>query len=349
MIDTILNRARDLGASDVHLNTNNPPIFRIDGEIRRVNSNNLSTSELNHLVRNVLGENERKAYLAGIDVDTSYSDPNGFRYRINAYRGMGEPALAIRLLDNEIPTINGLNLPEILKDLANLPRGIILVTGPTGSGKTTTLAAIIDYINTRRKKHILTLEDPIEYIHEQKMSIVTQREIFKDTESLNSSLRSALREDPDVILVGEMRDAETIQLAMTAAETGHLVLSTLHTIGAPDTINRIVDSFPPGQQNQIRSQLSTTLKAVISQLLIPKVGGGRIATHEIMIMTDAIANNIRQSTVYNIISIILANEPIGMQLLDVELSRLSRKRIIDKNVALEMAKDKDQYRRFLRS
>lgn len=347
MIDNLLNVASELGASDVHLNANNPPTFRIDGQIKRAKSENLNSETLESFARKILGDKEFGRLMSGEDVDASYSNTSG-RYRINAYRQMGKIALAIRLLNSEVPTLEELEFPSIISSFCELPRGIVLVTGPTGSGKTTTLAAMINHINKHKSKHILTLEDPIEYAHEQKRSIVTQREIHKDAISFQVALRSALREDPDVILVGEMRDPETIQLALTAAETGHLVLSTLHTVGAPDTINRIIDAFPADQQDQVRAQLSTSLKGVISQVLVPKIGGGRIAVHEILVNTDAIANNIRKNTIHNIRSTMMSGGPIGMQLLDVKLSQLALKKIITQSIAIELAKDKDEIGRLLR-
>lgn len=347
MIADILRKANEMGASDVHLNTKNPPCFRIDGAIQRIGEENMTEDEVMSCVRALANDAEMKMLEDGDDVDTSFENSDGDRYRINIFKQMGTPAMVVRLLDTEIPTLEQFGLPEILADLVESPRGMVLVTGPTGSGKSTTLAAMINHINMSKPKHILTLEDPVEYVHPQKMSIINQREIHKDAKSFGASLKSALREDPDIILVGEMRDIETISLAMTAAETGHLVLSTLHTIGAPDTINRIIDTFPADQHDQVRSQLSMSLKGVISQVLIPKIGGGRIAAHEILVMNDAIANNIRQGAIQNIRSTMLSGGRQGMQLLDAELATLVRRQKIERDVALEFVKDREQFERMM--
>ena len=347
MIQDILDKAQELGASDVHLNVLNPPSFRIDGEITRVDGPNLTTEEITGYIAELISLEEIGLFADGHDVDASYANAAGDRYRINIFTQRQSPALVIRLLNTHIPPLAEFNLPMVFADLAELPRGMVLVTGPTGSGKSTTLAAMINHININKQKHILTLEDPIEYVHAQKKSYINQREIHKDSKSFDASLKSALREDPDIILIGEMRDIETIKLAISAAETGHLVLSTLHTIGAPDTINRIVDTFPGPQQSQVRSQLAMSLKGVISQVLIPKIGGGRIAVHEILISTDGIANNIRQNQIQNISSSMLSGQKIGMQLLDYKLADLVRHKQITKENALEFVKDKDTFNRIL--
>lgn len=348
MIDEILELAVNNGASDIHLNTNNPPVIRVDGVIRRLEVPVMTPGEVEICIKEMLTDKMYKDLLEGEDIDASYTNAKGDRFRINVYRQKGEFAAAIRALSSGVPTLEEFGLPKVLTDLSELQRGLVLVTGPTGSGKSTTLAAMINHININKAVHILTLEDPIEYIHEQKKSMMTQREIHKDSKSFDSSLRSALREDPDVILVGEMRDPETIQLALTAAETGHLVLSTLHTIGAPDTINRIIDSFPSGQQDQVRAQLSTSLKAVVSQALVPKKNGGRIAAHEIMIANTAISANIRQNKIQNIPSAIMSGVSVGMQSIDVNLAELVKDGAITREIAFEVAKDKDALERRLR-
>ena len=266
VIDGILKLAKEYEASDVHINTDNPPVIRVDGVLRRLDAANMTPADLEVCVRELVGDINFAKLEQGEDIDCSYTDSDGDRFRVNAYRQMGELAAAVRILSGEIPTLEQYNMPAIIAKLAELPRGLVLVTGPTGSGKSTTLAGMIDHINVSKALHILTLEDPVEYIHHQKLSMITQREINKDSRSFNEALRSALREDPDIILVGEMRDPETIALALTAAETGHLVLSTLHTVGAPDTINRIIDSFSGDQQEQVRAQLSTSLKATSSKV-----------------------------------------------------------------------------------
>ena len=269
VIDGILKLAKEYEASDVHINTDNPPVIRVDGVLRRLDAANMTPADLEVCVRELVGDINFAKLEQGEDIDCSYTDSDGDRFRVNAYRQMGELAAAVRILSGEIPTLEQYNMPAIIAKLAELPRGLVLVTGPTGSGKSTTLAGMIDHINVSKALHILTLEDPVEYIHHQKLSMITQREINKDSRSFNEALRSALREDPDIILVGEMRDPETIALALTAAETGHLVLSTLHTVGAPDTINRIIDSFSGDQQEQVRAQLSTSLKGTSSKVLFP--------------------------------------------------------------------------------
>lgn len=348
MIKDILKKASEMDASDVHLNTYNPPAFRIDGEIQRIGDEPLTAESIMECINTVTNDLEKEMYKKGEDIDSSYEDEDGNRFRINIFTQRKSPAMVVRLLNTHIPTLEEYNLPRVLAELAELPRGMVLVTGPTGSGKSTTLAAMINHINMNKKKHILTLEDPIEYIHEQKQSILNQREIHKDSKSFDDSLKSALREDPDIILIGEMRDIETIKLAITAAETGHLVLSTLHTIGAPDTINRIIDTFPADQQSQVRAQLSMSLKGVVSQVLIPKVGGGRIAAHEILISNDAIANNIRQNAIQNISSSMLSGKGQGMQLLDHKLAELVREGKIERDKAKEFVKDKEQFDRLMR-
>jgi len=348
MIQTILDYAQQQDCSDIHLVANNPPIVRLVGELLRLEMPVLTQEEIMAFIKTLLSHAQLDHYSAGHDVDAAYTDMNGNRYRLNVYRQRGDSAIALRLLRNKIPTIEQLKLPEILKNLAMQPRGLVLVTGPTGSGKSTTLAAMIDFINVNKAHHILTLEDPIEYLHTQKKAMINQREIHKDSSDFSSTLRSALREDPDVILVGEMRDHETISLALTAAETGHLVLSTLHTMGAANTIDRIIDAFPPHQQNQIRSQLSSVLKGVISQALIPRADHrGRIAVHEIMIMTDAIGNMIRENKIVQINSAIQTGTRLGMQSLDANLARLVTEKEISIEDANAVTSSPDQLKRLM--
>ena len=285
---------------------------------------------------------------AFIDTDFSYVTRRGYRHRVNVYHQRGDTAIAIRLLRNDIPTLEDLGLPPILADFSMRPRGLVLVTGPTGSGKSTTLAGMIDFVNLNRSAHIITVEDPIEYVHEHKRCMVNQREIGDDVPSFSLALRAALREDPDVILVGEMRDFETIQAAVTAAETGHLVMSTLHTTSAADTINRIIDVYPEHQQQQIRTQLANNLVAVISQTLIPrKDGTGRIAVMEILNVTDAIAAMIRDNKIHLIQSAIQTGKQQGMMSLDQELARLTAKGVINEVDALDKCQDKQEFYRFL--
>jgi twitching motility protein PilT len=346
MITEILQFASQNDCSDIHLAAGSPPIVRRIGNLEKLQLPIIEDKELLGWLMEFLTEDQLTLYYKGKDVDTAYTDWAGNRYRLNAYRQQGRPCIAMRLLKNEIPTIDQLGLPSILKDLADLPRGLVLVTGPTGSGKSTTLAAMIEHINRRKQLHVLTLEDPIEYIYKAKMALISQREVHRDIPDFQSGLRSALREDPDVILVGEMRDFETISLAITAAETGHLVFSTLHTIGAPNTIDRIIDTFPTNQQSQIRTQLATVLKAVVSQVLVPKADlSGRVAIHEIMLMNDAVANLVRENKIFQIGTTIQTGQRLGMQTLEGDLVKRVAARQISYETALEVASNPDLLKR----
>ena len=348
MFNSILKYARDHDCSDVHLVAGDQPIVREVGDIVRLDFEVISVAMLNSWIENLLNHEQLLAYQDGHDVDLSYTDEESFRYRLNVFTQRGKPALTMRLLNNKIPTIDEMRLPEILKDLANEPRGLVLVTGPTGSGKSTTLAAMVDEINRLQPKHIITLEDPIEYVHSQKRALINQREIHTDSKGFAQALRSSLREDPDVILVGEMRDFETMQLAITAAETGHLVLSTLHTTGAPSTIDRIIDTFPPHQQSQIRTQLAGVLKGIISQVLIPRIDiKGRIAAHEILIMNDGIANLIRENKIHQINSSMQLGQRTGNQLLEQNLALLANQKVISKDSAQDLANSSSLLSRLL--
>lgn len=296
-INKILDEARALGCSDLHFTTDIPPIVRLHGSLKQMSEYPSLTNDIIMDVMKQMTNDAQKASIAqSIDTDFSYVTESGFRHRVNIYFQRGNTAIAIRLLRNDIPTLEELKLPDILSDFCMRPRGLVLVTGPTGSGKSTTLAAMIDYVNIHKSAHIITVEDPIEYMHEHKRCMVNQREVGMDVPDFASALRAALREDPDVILVGEMRDFETISAAVTAAETGHLVFSTLHTTSASDTINRIIDVYPEHQQQQIRAQLANVLVAVISQTLVPTADGkGRIAAQEILNVTDACSAMIRDN------------------------------------------------------
>ncbi len=340
MLEEILKYAQENKVSDIHLIANKVPYMRQIGDLNPSEFNVVTEDDINKMIQIMTSEDQFEHYQNGYDIDTAYSDKDGNRYRLNIFRQQQVSAIAIRLLNNHIPSIDELQLPEVLKKLALSNKGIILVTGPTGSGKSTTLAAMIDYINENEKAHILTLEDPIEYIHQSKKCLVNQREILRDVNSFKDGLRSALREDPDVILVGEMRDHESISLALTAAETGHLVFGTLHTTSASSTINRIIDSFEPHQQNQVRSQLSTGLKAVISQTLLPTADrSGRVAAHEILLNTDAVGNMIRENKIVQINSVIQTGQKLGMTTLEASLANLIRSQKIDKDTALGAASD----------
>ena len=346
MITDILVYASKNDCSDIHLVTGSQPIVRRIGNLERLQLPPIGEKEILGWLMELLSEEQLSLFYTGRDIDSAYTDWNGNRYRINVFRQQGKPAIAMRLLKNDIPTIDQLGLPEVLKDLADLPRGLVLVTGPTGSGKSTTLAAMIDHINRRKSRHILTLEDPIEYIYTAKQSLINQREIHRDVTDFKTGLRSALREDPDVILVGEMRDFDTISLAITAAETGHLVFSTLHTIGAANTIDHIIDTFPTNQQSQIRTQLATVLKAAISQILVPKADySGRVAVHEIMLMNDAVANQVRENKIYQISSSIQTGSKLGMQTLEADLVKRVRSRQISYETALEIASNPELFKR----
>lgn len=333
-------------ASDVHLTVGIPPTYRIDGALISLVEKKLTTEDTLDLVKQALDETRLKKLNETGEIDFSYSIPSIGRFRVNAFKQRGSYALVLRIIPLEIPLMDELGLPSILNDLSKLPRGLILVTGPTGSGKTTTLASIINKINSERKCHIITLEDPLEYLHKHKKSIVNQREVGSDTQNFANGLRGALREDPDVILVGEMRDLETISTAITAAETGHLVLSTLHTNGAAKTMDRIIDVFPPYQQQQIRVQLASVIEAVISQQLLLKASGiGRIGAYEVMISTPAIRNLIREGKNHQIDTSIQTSGALNMQTMDTSLANLYKRGEITKETAISQAYNMDEIRK----
>jgi twitching motility protein PilT len=333
-------------ASDVHLTVGIPPTYRVDGALISLVEKKLTTEDTLDLVKQALDETRLKKLNETGEIDFSYSIPSIGRFRVNAFKQRGSYALVLRIIPLEIPLMDELGLPSILNDLSKLPRGLILVTGPTGSGKTTTLASIINKINSERKCHIITLEDPLEYLHKHKKSIVNQREVGSDTQNFANGLRGALREDPDVILVGEMRDLETISTAITAAETGHLVLSTLHTNGAAKTMDRIIDVFPPYQQQQIRVQLASVIEAVISQQLLLKASGiGRIGAYEVMISTPAIRNLIREGKNHQIDTSIQTSGALNMQTMDTSLANLYKRGEITKETAISQAYNMDEIRK----
>lgn len=339
-IEDLLTLARDKGASDVHVTVGVPPILRVHGELTYLPYDVLLPDMTKELIYPTMNEDYRKLFEEKGEVDFSFAVPRIGRFRVNAFMQRGSIAAAFRLVASEVPNPAVLGIPESVIDLYNRQRGLILVTGPTGSGKSTSLASIINEINHKRSSHIITLEDPIEYLHKHDKSIVNQREIGMDSKSYANALRGALRQDPDVILVGEMRDLETISIAITAAETGHLVLSTLHTIGAVNTIDRIIDVFPPHQQQQIRVQLSAVLVSVISQQLIPTMDGrGRAAAFEVMHSNPAIRNLIRENKSHQILSIMQTNKRIGMQTMDDSLLELVRIGKIDREAAITYAQD----------
>ncbi len=331
------------GASDLHLSAGLPPMIRVDGDIRRINVPPLEHKVVHDLVYDIMNDKQRKDYEEFLETDFSFEIPGLARFRVNAFNQNRGAAAVFRTIPSKILTLEDLNAPSIFKQVSDNPRGVVLVTGPTGSGKSTTLAAMIDYKNNSEYGHILTIEDPIEFVHESKKCLINQREVHRDTLGFNEALRSALREDPDIILVGEMRDLETIRLALTAAETGHLVFGTLHTSSAAKTIDRIVDVFPAAEKDMIRAMLSESLRAVISQTLLKKIGGGRVAAHEIMIGTPAIRNLIRENKIAQMYSAIQTGQQFGMQTLDQNLQELARKGIVSREEARKRAANKDNF------
>jgi pilus retraction protein PilT len=330
-------------ASDLHLSAGLPPMIRVDGDIRRINLPPMDHKQVHSLVYDIMNDKQRKDYEEFLETDFSFEIPGLARFRVNAFNHNRGAGAVFRTIPSTVLSLEDLNAPPVFKEIADNPRGLVLVTGPTGSGKSTTLAAMINYKNETCHQHILTVEDPIEFVHESKKCLVNQREVHRDTLGFNEALRSALREDPDVILVGEMRDLETIRLALTAAETGHLVFGTLHTTSAAKTIDRIIDVFPAAEKAMVRSMLSESLRAVISQTLLKKIGGGRVAAHEIMIGTPAIRNLIREDKVAQMYSAIQTGGQYGMQTLDQCLQNLVRKGIVSKQEARSRAQNKDAF------
>lgn len=331
------------GASDLHLSAGLPPMIRVDGDVRKINLPALEHKEVHALVYDIMNDKQRKDYEEFLETDFSFEVPGVARFRVNAFNHNRGAGAVFRTIPSKVLTCDDLGLGQIFKDLASKPRGLVLVTGPTGSGKSTTLAAMLDFLNDSFYKHILTVEDPIEFVHMSKKSLINQREIHRDTLGFNEALRSALREDPDVILVGEMRDLETIRLALTAAETGHTVFGTLHTTSAAKTIDRIVDVFPAEEKSMVRSMLSESLQGVISQTLLKKKGGGRVAAHEIMVGTPAIRNLIREDKVAQMYSAIQTGGSFGMVTMDQSLKNLLQKGLITPESAREKAKNPDQF------
>lgn len=339
-LEEILKIAKVAGASDVHLTVGIPPKLRVNGDLLNMDFPKMLPPDTEAVADEIMNERQKEVFNERGEFDMSFSIPNLGRYRVNAYHQRGSIALALRLVDTQVPSPEALGIPESVVELSQRKRGLVLVTGPTGSGKSTTLAAIIDQINKTRDAHVITLEDPIEYLHQHQMSMVNQREIGIDSGSYANALRAALREDPDVILVGEMRDFETISVAITAAETGHLVLSTLHTIGAASTVDRVIDVFPPHQQQQIRIQLANVLEAVISQQLVPTSNNkGRVAAFEVMHANHAVRNLIREGKSHQLMSVIQTNRKLGMITMDEALTQLYYSGKISKDSAIEFAQD----------
>ncbi|MFW0777977.1 MAG: type IV pilus twitching motility protein PilT [Rickettsiales bacterium] len=315
-------------ASDLHLASTNPPILRIHGEMMPYKSPPLTSDDIKRMLYSIMTEQQRADYERDFEIDFAISFGEEMRFRVNAFNTLNGPAAVLRTIPNRILSMEELGTPEVLKKLCYLHKGLILVTGPTGSGKSTTLAAMIDHINTNEAKHIITIEDPVEFVHQSKKSLINQREVGKDTKSFAKALRSALREDPDVILVGELRDIETIQLALTAAETGHLVMGTLHTNSAPKTIDRIIDVFPANDKEMVRAMLSVSLEAVITQSLLKRKDGGRVAAHEIMLGTGAVRNLVREGKVPQLYSLIQIGSKIGMRTMKDSIMALFEEGII---------------------
>ncbi|WP_027706681.1 type IV pilus twitching motility protein PilT [Zooshikella ganghwensis] len=326
------------GASDLHISAGLPPMIRIDGDVRRINLPSMEHKTVHGLIYDIMNDKQRRDYEEFMETDFSFEVPGVARFRVNAFNQNRGAGAVFRTIPSKVLTMEELGMGQTFKNVCAIPRGIVLVTGPTGSGKSTTLAAMLDYINENRYEHILTIEDPIEFVHESKKCLVNQREVHRDTLGFAEALRSALREDPDIILVGEMRDLETIRLALTAAETGHLVFGTLHTTSAAKTIDRVVDVFPAQEKAMVRSMLSESLQAVISQTLLKRIGGGRVAAHEIMIGTPAIRNLIREDKIAQMYSAIQTGASVGMQTLDQCLKDLLQRGLISKESAKEKAK-----------
>jgi twitching motility protein PilT len=347
-IDELLHTVVDRNCSDLHICSSSEPIIREDGQLKKLNYDKFTPQITQRMLYEIISDDQIQRFETTLELDFSYQLPRRARFRVNLYRDRGSVAAAFRLISNRIPTVKELNLPPILEALSEKPRGLIRVTGPTGSGKSTSLAAMINHINTTRSHHIITIEDPIEYLHSHKLSIINQRELGSDTKSFSNALRACLREDPDIILVGEMRDTETIALAITAAETGHLVFATLHTNNAAESIDRMIDVFPPGQQEQIRVQLSNNIVAIAAQQLLPRSSGpGRVPANEIMVATPAIRNLIRENKTHQIPSMIQTSAAHGMMSMDQCLRDLYMKGQITLEEAMTRCQNVDELKKMI--
>lgn len=349
VLSDLLSEMLELGASDLHLSSGNPPLYRIKGELRRIEGEPLKPEQIQRMLYAILTQKQREIFEAELELDMSYPLPGKARFRVNCYRQRASMGAAFRLIPFEIKSLEQLGIPAHASQFARLPRGLVLVTGPTGSGKSTTLAAMIDIVNSETAQHIMTIEDPIEFLHHHKKSAVHQRELGADTHSFAKALKHVLRQDPDVILVGEMRDLETIQLAITAAETGHLVFATLHTNSAPSSVDRMIDVFPPHQQQQIRIQLASSLQGVVTQTLLPTADGkGRVAACEILVVTPAVSNLIREGKTHQIFSAMQAGGATGMQTMDKALAKLVSSGKVRRQDAEEKAHDPENLNQLLR-
>jgi twitching motility protein PilT len=347
-IDELLHIVVDRNASDLHICMNEAPVIREDGALKRLNFEKFTPQILQRMLYEIISDDNINRFETTLELDFSYQLPRRARFRVNMYRDRGSCAAAFRLIPQKIPTVRDLNLPPLLETLTDKPRGLILVTGPTGSGKSTSLAAMINHININKAVHIITIEDPIEYLHTHKQSVINQRELGGDTKSFANALRASLREDPDVLLVGEMRDMETISLAITAAETGHLVFATLHTNNAAESVDRIIDVFPPGQQEQIRVQLSNNLQSIISQQLLPRAGApGRIPANEIMLASPAIRNLIREAKTHQIPSMIQTSGNLGMITMDQNLRDLYLKGYVTLEEIFSRCQNPDELKKMI--
>jgi twitching motility protein PilT len=348
-VDDILRMAHERKASDIHITSGLPPMVRLDGEVVALPFEKMSDEVTKRMVYDILNDDDLKKFEQTHELDFGYSVKGLARFRVNVYMQRNSVSAALRMIPNRIPTFEELRLPPIIRDLAKRSSGLILVTGPTGSGKSTTIASMIDDINETRHAHIMTIEDPIEYLHKHKNCMVNQREMHSDTFSFHNSLRAVLREDPDIILVGELRDLETIEAALTLAETGHLVFGTLHTRNAPSTVDRIIDVFPADQQDQIKVLLANTIEGVISQQLLPKLGGGRVASLEIMIGIPAIKNLIREGKTHQMYSVIETSSNVGMQTMDRSLAELVRQGMVSFEECLMRSVDKETFSRLAKN
>jgi twitching motility protein PilT len=341
-MEQILRSAFQLNASDIHLTVGVPPIFRINGELKSYGKDKLTGNDTKEMAQEIMPKDLWDSFKEIGEQDFSFGIPGVSRFRVNCYHQRGNISIAIRTVPTQLPTLEDLKLPDVIKTITKKPQGLVLVTGPTGSGKSTTLAAMISHMNQNTSKHIITLEDPIEYLHEHSKSIIDQREVGSDTHSFANGLRAALRQDPDVILVGEMRDLDTISIAITAAETGHLVFGTLHTQSAPSTVDRIIDVFPPSQQEQIRVQLASVLVGIVSQRLFPTADGtGRRAATEVLINNPAIANLIRNEKVHQIVNVMQTSKSFGMHTLQMDIQRLLNTGVITRQDAMEYMSERE--------